>query len=117
MLSLSSEKYFVPLVYHNDEGNAAWKLQRIESNDYIVAEEFRYVGILDDLRDGSEYRMSFIYNGNSVRPDGRTLRKYGPDTKEAEILPRFNLGRLVSRLATNKDYNSFDLLCRELLNR
>lgn len=99
MLSLSSKKYYVPIRQEAEDGSGDvhWKIQSRIGRDVLLAFEFRYVIPMFDA-DGTECdRISFIYNNRSVRPDGRTLRRYGPERFDD---PNF-INNLVSQLSSN----------------
>lgn len=96
MLSLSSKNYSIPVKEDDGSGIIKWRLFSLRGDDVTVASTFRYV-IIIQYDGGEQDRLSFMYDGNSVRPDGRTLRLYGPRNNNDSYFLNF----LVSKLSLN----------------
>jgi len=94
MLAVSSRKYYLPA--KSDEG---WFLYRRDNVDESLwSKSFNYTIMWDEATveenpDAGKFKATFEYNGASVRPNMRTLRKYGAE----------KLQSIISRLSSYKD--------------
>lgn len=82
MWAIDSKRYSIPaLVKTQDSDNVQWHLQVTEDDDdgyrpmeqVLRKDPFVYTVVNTETGE----RMSFVYNGTSVKPAYRTLRKYG----------------------------------------
>jgi hypothetical protein len=95
MLSISAKDYYLPVRY-SDGGVVRWALYRRKTDEVTYASQFNYTV---QLSEDSSDRITFIYNGSSVKPTPRTLRLNGAE----------RLAPVVSMLAKNEGMNiAFD---------
>lgn len=93
MLAVSSRKYFLP----QRQEDGYWQLYRRDNAEEIINTrtfnytiEFDQVDIDADPRYG-KFKATFIYDGTSVKPNMRAIRRYGAD----------RLQPIVSKLSCN----------------
>lgn len=84
MLSVSMDEYFIPTRMENKEQGVFWRLRSVKGEDSILARTFNYTfRVVQYAESGSEGesagRMTFTYNGSSVKATPRTLRIYGAE--------------------------------------
>lgn len=78
MLSVSSDRYTFPYLVREASGQRAWHMSSRIGKDVIAAVEFNFTLKLYD-GDNVVDRMTFHYCKSSVKPNARTLRKYGAE--------------------------------------
>lgn len=73
MLAVSNREYYIPRKVNED----GWAI-RHRNGDVTLSKQFTYTVISEDFYGkGEPERLSFIYNGRSVKPSPRTLRIFG----------------------------------------
>jgi hypothetical protein len=113
MLAVSSRKYYLPV--KSDDG---WFLYRRDNLDEsLYSKTFNYTLMWDESTVAEhpmagEFKATFEYNGASVRPNMRTLRKMSAE----------KLQPIISRLSSYKDNEGSSLvtgddLLREIRNK
>lgn len=83
MLSISNKYYSTPL-RQKDGTNVYWRVNRGNgSNECLNVKKFSYtIRLQTTTSDGNTYaidRMTFLYDGSSVKPAPRTLRIFGSE--------------------------------------
>lgn len=91
MLALSAKDYYLPVCMPDDE---KWMIERINGDDMIVAREFSFTCPV--IHEGSKDRFTFYYNGLSVRPAPRTLRRFG-STVTSSVVSRLSQLTMIRR--------------------
>lgn len=77
MLAVSDQDYYLPVHVEQADGSTQWVLRHKQSGDLIVSQHFTYT-VIDHLdRAAKDNRLSFEYQGKSVKPTPRTLRRFG----------------------------------------
>ena len=76
MLAVSDAKYYVPIKTINDDGSVFWVMRRKGVVEEIASEHFKYTIDISAIAPKTA-RMTFEYNGASVKPAPRTLRMCG----------------------------------------
>lgn len=84
MLSVSIDEYSIPTRMENEEQGVFWRLRSVKGEDSILARTFNYTFRViqcaqSDSEGVSPGRMTFTYNGSSVKATPRTLRIYGSE--------------------------------------
>lgn len=82
MLSVSADHFIIPMQWELVNGMATWVLYHQRGNDMTVSAEFNYTFEVSYWDDDGEFtidRMTYRYSGKSVKPTGRTLRKFGSE--------------------------------------
>jgi hypothetical protein len=75
MLAISSDKFKTPYKQGNEEG---WMVESVDDTESrFIKTAFTYTIIGFNPMNGERYHYGFIYEGNSVKPNPRTLRKLG----------------------------------------
>lgn len=97
MLSVSSDKYTIPYLVRSSNGMRAWQMKSLKGRDMLAAIDFNYTFKLYDFGRVAD-RMTFHYCKSSVKPNARTLRRYGAD----------GLSRVVSILSKTTSSNVED---------
>jgi hypothetical protein len=90
MLAVSDGKYELPVKHTSSNGDVYWMIRSRTHNDVVSAKRFNFTLLAD--ADAETDRMTFTYDGNSVKPTARTLRKHGA----AKLQP------IVSKLSARK---------------
>lgn len=90
MLAVSDGKYELPVKQTSPDGEVYWIIRSRTHNDVTRAKRFNFTLLTG--ADAETDRMTFTYDGNSVKPTARTLRKHGA----AKLQP------IVSRLSARK---------------
>jgi hypothetical protein len=91
MLAVNDKKYEVPYFQSSEDGSKQWVLRYTKGDDLMVVDgQFNYTFCLLDAANETVAKVTFTYNGNSVRPTIRALRMYGAQA----------LAKAVSILAT-----------------
>lgn len=97
MLSVSNWDYQIPAkVNASTPSETSWLMKNRKGSDKVLASQFNYTIHLVNAADDSEGRLTFTYDGVSVKPTSRTLRIYGSEC----------ISRIVSVLCsiTTKNY-------------
>lgn len=97
MLSVSSKKYMLPQFEPGSSDDVGrWHVKYTSSDDEIVAREMKYTLWINAVySDGivTRDRITVQFGpGLSVKPDYRSLRKYGSDTMSA-IVSKLSMSR------------------------
>lgn len=83
MLSISASRYFPPRWIEHEKSGVQWVALNVDAHDRIYAKQFNFtIPVVDEDAYGEcvEDRMTFVYNGGSIAPAPRTLRRYGADS-------------------------------------
>lgn len=95
MLAVNDGKYLLPVKIRSMDGQTVWRLFRKGASDYITSARFNYT---IDFPGSNNDRLTFEYDGASVKPAPRTLRLEGASMCSA----------FVSVLSSNTKVRSFD---------
>lgn len=75
MYSIGTDQYYIPTGCHLD-GEFKWRLiSRKGTDEVLVKGPFNYTIQFNDFT-GSPERLTFVYDGISVKPTMRTLRRF-----------------------------------------
>lgn len=106
MLSVSGKEYCIPMKTCDEWDEVCWRLYRRPTHsaiasEYVVAKSFNFTLWLKLDTPGNTYeitvrdcrvlrpytleRATFIYDGESVKPTGRTLRIFGSERLEPVV--------------------------------
>lgn len=93
MFAVSSVNYKVPIYFSPEETGEddAWGLEeRRSSVKLYLNDAFNYTFVISNDRMSIKDRMTFTFHHKSVKPTGRTLRKYGQQvtSRIAKIMSR-----------------------------
>lgn len=96
MLAISSQDYFAPIKVKTKDGLIMWRINYKHAESFQVAGNFVYTILdipVDEVETSERERLSFIYDGASVKPHPRTLRIFGSE----------KCGRFTRVLANNQE--------------
>lgn len=81
MLAVSDTNYYLPVKTVQDDGSIVWVIQRRDSVEKIMTSQFKYtIGVSHVLP--AIDRITFEYNGRSVKAAPRSLRICGAERIE-----------------------------------
>lgn len=103
MLAVSDGKYELPVKQTSPDGEVFWLLRNKEHNDIMRAKRFNFTLLAG--ADAESDRMTFTYDGNSVKPTARTLRKHGA-AKLQPIVSKLSAQHVVKAKEEKQDDNS-----------
>lgn len=108
MLALSSRDYHTPEYYPKVD---QWKIEHLSGQSIVVSNEFHFtfeptfvMEVVPEVQ--VEDRVTLHYCGRSVKPHGRSLRKYGNATLAPLVSWASNSGKRYSEAAVQEETHS-----------